>query len=103
MLLCLHLPTDVPLISHPAQRAGVCEGDVIVGYGSHVIASIDDLQRLKTEEQVGMRSEVTLLRRNDGVARLAYRRVGDGVDPYVIRPIPTQCFHNGLLCALARC
>jgi S1-C subfamily serine protease len=49
----------------PAQRAGVREGDVIVGYGSHVIASIDDLQRLMTEEQVGVRSEITLLRRGE--------------------------------------
>jgi len=49
----------------PAQRAGVHEGDVVVGYGSHVIASIDDLQRLMTEEQVGVRSELTLLRRGE--------------------------------------
>jgi S1-C subfamily serine protease len=47
----------------PAQRAGVHEGDVVVGYGNHVIASIDDLQRLMTEEQVGVRSGLTLLRR----------------------------------------
>jgi S1-C subfamily serine protease len=49
----------------PAQRAGVHEGDVVVGYGSQVIASIDDLQRLMTEEQVGMRSGLTLLRRSE--------------------------------------
>jgi S1-C subfamily serine protease len=30
----------------PAQRAGVREGDVLIGYGNHVVASIDDLQRL---------------------------------------------------------
>ena len=51
----------------PAQRAGVREGDVVVGYGSHVIASIDDFQRLMTEEQVGVRSGLTLLRRGEKV------------------------------------
>jgi S1-C subfamily serine protease len=51
----------------PAQRAGVHEGDVVVGYGSHVIASIDDLQRLMTDEQVGVRSGLTLLRRGEKV------------------------------------
>jgi S1-C subfamily serine protease len=49
----------------PAQRAGVHEGDVVVGYGSHVIASLDDLQRLMTDEQVGVRSGLTLLRRGE--------------------------------------
>jgi len=49
----------------PAQQAGIREGDVIIGYGINVIASIDDLQRLMTEEQVGVRSEITLLRRGE--------------------------------------
>jgi S1-C subfamily serine protease len=51
----------------PAQRAGVHEGDVVVGYGSHAIASIDDLQRLMTEEQVGIRSGLMLMRRGEKV------------------------------------
>jgi S1-C subfamily serine protease len=46
----------------PAQRAGVREGDIIVGYGDHVIADIDDLHRLMTDEQVGTRSTLTILR-----------------------------------------
>ena len=52
-------------LNSPAQRADVREGDVIVGYGSHVVASIDDLQRLMTEEQVGVHSVLTLLRRGE--------------------------------------
>jgi S1-C subfamily serine protease len=49
----------------PAQRAGVHEGDVIIGYGDNMVASIDDLQRLMTEEQVGSQSTLTLIRRTE--------------------------------------
>ena len=37
----------------PAQRAGVRPGDVIVRYDEHAVASVDDLQRLLTEQRVG--------------------------------------------------
>ena len=50
-----------------AQHAGVHEGDVIVGYGDRTVASIDDLQRLMTEEQVGSRSTLTLMRRGEKI------------------------------------
>jgi S1-C subfamily serine protease len=46
----------------PAQRAGVLEGDVIIGYGSQPIASIDELHRLLTGEQVRVRASLTVLR-----------------------------------------
>ena len=46
----------------PAHRAGLREGDVIVAYASHPVASIDELHRLLTEEQVGTKIELTLLR-----------------------------------------
>ena len=49
----------------PAQRAGLREGDVIVGYDKHPIAAIDDLHRLLTEQQVGARSSLTIIRRSD--------------------------------------
>jgi S1-C subfamily serine protease len=51
----------------PAQRAGVHEGDVIISYSDHAIASIDDLQRLMTEEQVGSRSTLTLFRQGEKI------------------------------------
>src|SRR5215470_8172412 len=51
----------------PAHRAGVYEGDVIIGYGDRIVASIDDLQRLMTEEQVGSRSILTLIRRTERI------------------------------------
>jgi S1-C subfamily serine protease len=52
----------------PAQHAGLIEGDVIVGFGEQTVASIDALHRLLTHEQVGQRSSLTILRRNDKLA-----------------------------------
>jgi S1-C subfamily serine protease len=46
----------------PAAAAGLREGDVIVGFNDAVVAGIDDLQRLLTEEHVGTRSRLTVLR-----------------------------------------
>ena len=47
----------------PAQRAGVQEGDVIVAYAGQPVEGIDDLHRLLTGEQVGVESEISVLRR----------------------------------------
>jgi len=49
----------------PAQTAGLVEGDVIVGIDNQPIASIDDLHKLLTHDQVGMRSQLTIIRRDD--------------------------------------
>lgn len=49
----------------PAQNAGLVEGDVIVGINDRPITNIDDLHKLLTHEQVGMRSQLTIIRRND--------------------------------------
>jgi S1-C subfamily serine protease len=46
----------------PAARAGVREGDMIVGYGSSVISSIDDLHRALTGDQIGVRSALRVIR-----------------------------------------
>ncbi len=51
----------------PAQQAGLRQGDVIVRYGDHPITGIDDLHRLLTEEQVGMRAAMTILRRAEKI------------------------------------
>ena len=45
-----------------ASRAGRKENDVIVAYGKHPVSSIDDLHRLLTEEQVGVKAGLTVLR-----------------------------------------
>ena len=66
-----HLPVESGVLvlsiepDSPAQKAGLGEGDVIVGYGSQPIASIDDLHRLLTETQVGVRSSLTIIRRSE--------------------------------------
>jgi S1-C subfamily serine protease len=49
----------------PAQQAGLVEGDVIVGINNQPIASIDDLHKLLTYDQVGVRSPLTILRRSE--------------------------------------
>jgi len=49
----------------PAQRAGLREGDVIVEYEGHPIASIDDLHRLLTQPRAGARSPLTIIRRSE--------------------------------------
>src|SRR2546422_667196 len=49
----------------PAERAGLREGDVIVGYGESATAGIDDLHRVLVEERVGVKSTVTLIRHGE--------------------------------------
>ncbi len=52
----------------PAARAGLSEGDVIVGYGGDPVSGIDDLHRLLTDEQAGLRVALTILRRSEKIA-----------------------------------
>jgi S1-C subfamily serine protease len=49
----------------PAQRTGLRQGDVIVGLDGHPVGSIDDLHRLLTEERVGVRSSLTVIRHSE--------------------------------------
>ncbi|NJN58749.1 MAG: trypsin-like serine protease [Leptolyngbyaceae cyanobacterium SL_5_9] len=49
----------------PAHRTGLLERDVIVGFGEQAIASIDDLHKVLTEEQVGVRSPLTIIRSSE--------------------------------------
>lgn len=51
----------------PAQRAGLRERDVIIGFGDHQVAAIDDLHRLLTDEQTGVRKPLTILRQADKI------------------------------------
>ncbi len=63
----LPLESGVSVVSiennSPAQRAGLIEGDVIVGYDGQPISGIDDLHRLLTEKQIGLTSKLTIIRR----------------------------------------
>ena len=47
----------------PAQRAGVREGDVLVGFEGHPLAGVDDLHRLLTGDLIGVPSRLTIFRR----------------------------------------
>ena len=47
----------------PAERAGLRKGDIIVGLGEHPVSGIDDLHRLLTEERVGQKTVLRVLRR----------------------------------------
>jgi S1-C subfamily serine protease len=49
----------------PAEKAGLLEGDVIVGYDDHSVGGIDTLHQLLTEEKVGVKSVVTVIRRGE--------------------------------------
>jgi S1-C subfamily serine protease len=49
----------------PAKKAGVLEGDIIVGFDDHPIAGIDDLHKLLTEERIGHKSSLVVIRRTD--------------------------------------
>jgi len=49
----------------PVQRAGLREGDVIVGLGSKPVGGIDDLHRLLSDLPAGVSTEVTVLRRTE--------------------------------------
>jgi S1-C subfamily serine protease len=54
-------------INSPALRAGLHEGDVIIGFGGQPVAGIDELHKLLTQETVGKSFPVTLLRRTEKI------------------------------------
>jgi S1-C subfamily serine protease len=49
----------------PAERAGVCEGDVIVGFRGQAIGGIDDLHRMLADDPAPRQSPLTIIRRVD--------------------------------------
>src|SRR5437660_33758 len=46
----------------PGHRAGLHEGDVIIGFDDQPISGIDDLHKLLTEERLGVKVPLTILR-----------------------------------------
>ena len=66
-----HLPVESGILvvsieeNSPAKRAGLSEGDILIGFDGQRIAGIDDLQRLLTEEKVGVKTTVTIIRRTE--------------------------------------
>ena len=63
----------------PAARAGVREGDVIIGMDGQPITGIDDLHRILTDERIGRDLELALLRDR--------RRISINVQP-LTKPTP---------------
>jgi S1-C subfamily serine protease len=49
----------------PALASGLSSGDIIVAFDGRSIAGIDDLLRALTEETVGKRSRITIIRRTE--------------------------------------
>jgi S1-C subfamily serine protease len=49
----------------PAERTGLRQGDVIVAYGATPVSSVDDLHRVLTGEQVGIQSQLTVIRHTE--------------------------------------
>jgi S1-C subfamily serine protease len=49
----------------PAEKSGLLEGDVIVGYDDRPVAGIDTLHQLLTEDKVGVQAAVTVIRRGE--------------------------------------
>jgi S1-C subfamily serine protease len=66
-----HLPVESGVLvvsveeNSPAQRAGLVEGDIIIGFNSASVAGIDDLHRMLTEEKVGIKTALTIIRRSE--------------------------------------
>ena len=46
----------------PATKAGLVEGDLVIGLDGKPVRNIDDLQRLLTDERVGVAVPITILR-----------------------------------------
>jgi len=49
----------------PADKAGVQEGDVLIRFDNQEVPTVDDLLRLLTEERVGIRVPLSVLRRSE--------------------------------------
>jgi len=49
----------------PAKRAGISEGDIIVAFDNQPVAGIDDLHRMLTEEKVGVKSTLMIIRQTE--------------------------------------
>jgi len=62
----LEVETGVLVVSPepggPASKAGVQEGDVIVAYDDRPIPGIDELHRMLTDQKVGVKSDLTIIR-----------------------------------------
>jgi S1-C subfamily serine protease len=52
----------------PAQQAGVREGDILIGYNDQSVPDIDALHRILTENRLGVRATLEVLRGTEKIA-----------------------------------
>src|SRR5438552_9026724 len=52
----------------PARKGGVREGDIIIGFDDRPTAGIDDLHKLLTEERIGRKSSLLVIRGTEKLA-----------------------------------
>jgi S1-C subfamily serine protease len=52
----------------PAQEAGLVEGDIIISIDSEAIRGVDDLHTHLTDQKIGARSELTIIRRSTKIS-----------------------------------
>src|SRR5882724_7000418 len=52
-------------VNSPARDAGVREGDIIIGFDDHPTAGIDDLHKLLTEDRIGHKTSLLIIRNTD--------------------------------------
>ena len=52
----------------PSQKAGLREGDVIVGFEGQPVEGMDDLHRFLTDEKVGIESALSVIRKSEKLA-----------------------------------
>src|SRR6266581_1712230 len=68
----LPLETGVLVVSveknSPAERAGVREGDLIVAFNCQPIGSVHHLHKMLMGEQIGVQSEITIVRHTEKLA-----------------------------------
>lgn len=48
-------------LNNSAQFAGVQEGDIIVYFDDKRISSIEELQKILAEQEIGIRSQITVI------------------------------------------
>jgi S1-C subfamily serine protease len=48
-----------------SERAGLLAGDIIIAFNDQLISGIDNLQSLLTEELIGLKSKISIIRRTE--------------------------------------
>lgn len=69
----------------PAKKAGILEGDVIVGFDDHPISGIDELHRLLTEDRIGQRSSLVVIRGTEKLTLNVVPQETEETQPHVER------------------